>query len=185
MPRQAITQEELYLPLLRFVAERGGAVNRQDDDLLWTLGWELRLTREEFNRTTDLGRWQWKATVEYCRQKLIDYWDALEERGPTGEWRLTSKGRRLVKDPPDYMLKRWHRWLATRSEPPRSARERSRGGARDAMVRNGAAARREATRNGNGAHSNGRNGAKGNGARNGATGRRSGARAMVRSGAGV
>jgi hypothetical protein len=184
MPRQAITQEELYLPLLRFVAERGGAVNRQDDDLLWTLGWELRLTREEFNRTTDLGRWQWKATVEYCRQKLIDYWDALEERGPTGEWRLTSKGRRLVKDPPDYMLKRWHRWLATRSEAPRSARERSRGAARDDMVRNGAA-QREATRNGNGAHPNGRNGAKRNGARNGTTGRRSGARAMVRSGAGV
>jgi hypothetical protein len=130
-------------------------VNRQDDDLLWTLGWELRLTREEFNRTTDLGRWQWKATVEYCRQKLIDYWDALEERGPAGEWRLTAIGRRLVKQPPDYMLKRWHRWLATRSEPPRSARERSRSVVRSNMGRSGT------------------------------TGRRGGARAMVRSGVGV
>ena len=45
MAEQAITQEQLFLPLLHFMADHGGEIDRQKDDLLNALADRLGLYR--------------------------------------------------------------------------------------------------------------------------------------------
>ena len=55
MAEQAITQEQLFLPLLHFIADHGGEIGRQEDNLLDALADRLGLTHEERRRETGGG----------------------------------------------------------------------------------------------------------------------------------
>ncbi len=115
MTYAAITQEELFLPLVRFIADRGGEIDRQRDELLDALADRLGLTGEERNRTTDQGRDQWRSTVEWSRYKLIEGYEAIEQ-GETGIWRLSPEGWRLAEHPPTEWLQAFEEWKKNRTE---------------------------------------------------------------------
>jgi len=55
MAEQAITQEQLFLPLLHYIADHGGEIDRQNDNLLDSLADRLGLTDEERQRETREG----------------------------------------------------------------------------------------------------------------------------------
>lgn len=113
MAHQAITQEELFLPLVHFIADHGGEINRRRDDLVNGLADRLGLTGEERSRTTDGGRNQWTATVEYSRLKLIERFNAIGT-GRYAVWPLTENGWRLANDPPDDWIRRYEAWKRRR-----------------------------------------------------------------------
>ncbi|WP_419167692.1 winged helix-turn-helix domain-containing protein [Candidatus Palauibacter sp.] len=114
MAEQAITQEQLFLPLLHFMADHGGEIDRQKDDLLNALADRLGLTDEERDRTTEGGRNQWQSTVEYSRFKLLAVYDAIDEDSPHGTWRLTDRGWTIVKSPPAEMEEYFREWWEQR-----------------------------------------------------------------------
>jgi len=116
MTEQAITQEELFLPLLHFLADHGGEINRANDHLLEALADRLGLTTEERNRTTDSYREQWRSTVEYSRQKLLELHHAIDKTSPRGIWRLSTTGWNLVRSPTAEMLGDFARWRDGRSK---------------------------------------------------------------------
>ncbi len=114
MAEQAITQEQLFLPLLHFIADHGGEIDRQEDHLLDALADRLGLTDEERNRETEGGgRNQWRSTVEYSRAKLLDDYEAIA-KGPRGIWRLTDRGWTMVKYPPRNMQESFDEWREAR-----------------------------------------------------------------------
>ncbi len=115
MAEATITQEELFLPLLRFIADHGGEIDRQRDKLLDALADRLGLTQEERNRETEGGREQWRSTVEWSREKLIELHDAIE-RGETGVWRLSPEGGRLLEEPPVEWIEAFEHWRRNRGE---------------------------------------------------------------------
>jgi hypothetical protein len=116
MTEQAITQEELFLPLLHLLADYGGEIDRANDQLLDVLADRLGLTTEERNRTTDQDREQWRSTVEYSRQKLLDLHDAIDHTSPRGIWRLSVTGWNLVRNPTAEMLSDFASWRKGRSD---------------------------------------------------------------------
>jgi hypothetical protein len=112
---QAITQEELFLPLLRFIADHGGEIHRDTDDILNGLADRLGLTQEERNRTTDGGRHQWRSTLEYSRLKLIERHGAIAT-GRRSVWPLTERGWRLARQPTREMQDSFDGWQQRRRE---------------------------------------------------------------------
>ncbi len=115
MAEQAITQEQLFLPLLHFIADHGGEIDRQEDHLLNALADRLGLTDEERNRETEGGgRNQWRSTVEYSRAKLLDRYEAIARGSPQGIWRLTDLGWTMVKYPPPEMQESFDEWREAR-----------------------------------------------------------------------
>ncbi|WP_419942953.1 winged helix-turn-helix domain-containing protein [Candidatus Palauibacter sp.] len=120
MAEQAITQEQLFLPLLHFMADHGGEIDRQKDDLLNALADRLGLTDEERDRVTEGGRPQWRSTVEFSRAKLLDGYGAIENDSPHGIWRLTDRGRAMVEYPPSEMQESFREWRERRlaQRPP-------------------------------------------------------------------
>ncbi len=116
MAEQAITQEKLFLPLLRFIADHGGEIDRQRDNLLDALADRLGLTQEERERTTEGGdKNQWRSTVEFSREKLVDLHDAIE-KGERGIWQLSTEGWRLTEDPPAEWMESFDAWREERKE---------------------------------------------------------------------
>jgi len=124
MAEQAITQEQLFLPLLNFIADNGGEIDRSRDGLLANLAERLGLTDEEQARTTGSGKHnQWRSTVEYAREKLIENYGAIG-RGERGVWPLTAKGLQLVRNPPPEMVEKFKEWQRERAKSrPRGAPE--------------------------------------------------------------
>lgn len=120
MTEQAITQEQLHLPLLQFIADHGGEIDRQEDDLLDALADRLGLTEEERQRTTEgRDRPQWQSTVEYTRLKLIENYEAIERPSSSEEhgiWRLTDAGWELLANPPAELVRQFEEWKAGRQE---------------------------------------------------------------------
>jgi hypothetical protein len=110
---QVITQEELFLPLLQFIADHGGEVHRDRDDILDGLADRLGLTQEERNRTTDGGRHQWRSTLEYSRLKLIEKYGAIGT-GRRSVWPLTDEGWRLARQPTQEMQDSFAAWQRRR-----------------------------------------------------------------------
>ena len=115
MAEQAITQEELFLPLVQFIADHGGEIDRRRDNLLDALADRLGLTPEEREGATEGGREQWRSTVEWSREKLIQLYGAIE-RGPTGIWRLSPDGWRLVENPPREWIDEFNNWQIRRKD---------------------------------------------------------------------
>jgi hypothetical protein len=122
MAEQAITQEQLFLPLLWFIADRGGSIDRQADNLLEALADEIGLSTEERERETAGGRDQWRSTVENSRRKLVGR--GLIATGEWGIWRLTDEGLRQAGNPPAEMVEQFEEWLDTRGEESDEHRER-------------------------------------------------------------
>ncbi|WP_420441963.1 winged helix-turn-helix domain-containing protein [Candidatus Palauibacter sp.] len=121
MPDQAITQEQLFLPLLHFISDHGGEIDRQEDRLLDALADRLALTDEERNRTTEGGRNQWRSTVEFARAKLLAGYEAIDNDSPRGIWRLTDRGRAMVEYPPSEMKESFREWREKRlAQRPRT-----------------------------------------------------------------
>lgn len=116
MVEQAITQEELHLPLLNFIADHGGEIDRQEDDLLDALAERLGLTAEERQRTTESGRNQWRSTVEWSRYKLIERHSALDEDSKDGVWRLSDRGWSIVRNPPSHLRRQFEAWREDRTK---------------------------------------------------------------------
>lgn len=123
MAEQAITQEQLFLPLLHFIADHGGEIDRQKDDLLDALADRLGLTDQERNRVTEGGkRNQWRSTVEFSRAKLLDQFEAIERGSPHGIWCLTELGWAMVTHPQPEMLQDFREWREKRqAEKPQDA----------------------------------------------------------------
>ncbi len=123
MAEQAITQEQLFLPLIEFIADHGGEIDRESDELLDALADRLGLNQQERTRTTEGGRAQWRSTVEYCRQKLIDNYGAIDKSSERGIWRLSEAGWRILRDPPPEMIEGFEEWKVDRenSRPDDSA----------------------------------------------------------------
>lgn len=115
MAEQAITQEQLFLPLLQFIADHGGVIEREADHLLEDLADRLGLSAEERTRQTGGRRHQWRSTVEWSREKLIEIYDALE-RGERGVWSLSEEGWRLLRDPPAKWIEEYEAWKKERSD---------------------------------------------------------------------
>lgn len=115
MAEQAITQEQLFLPLLSFIADNGGEIDRNRDGLLENLAERLGLTEEEQSRTTEGGtNNQWRSTVEWAREKLIEDYGAIA-RGERGVWPLTDRGWDLVRNPPRDMMESFQEWQRQRA----------------------------------------------------------------------
>lgn len=115
MSEQAITQEQLFLPLLYFLADHGGEIDRERDNLLPALADRLGLTVEEQTRPTETGdRNQWRSTVEFSRLKLKELHDSIDPDTPYGIWRLSEQGRRLVRDPPPEFVENFEVWRRER-----------------------------------------------------------------------
>lgn len=115
MAEQAITQEQLFLPLLHFISDHGGEIDRQEDRLLDALADRLGLTDEERSRTTEGGsRNQWRSTVEFSRAKLLDEYRAIDNDSPQGIWRLTDRGRAMVEHPPSEIQESFREWRQRR-----------------------------------------------------------------------
>jgi len=118
MTKQAITQEELFVPLLWFIADRDGEIERQRDKPFEALADELALTDEERDRKTEkTGRDQWTSIVENCRRKLVAR-GLIAAGTPPGVWRLSEEGRRQAENPPQDMIEKLEGWLATRDTKP-------------------------------------------------------------------
>jgi hypothetical protein len=121
MTKQAISQEELFVPLLWFIADHGGEIERQGDRLFEALAEGLALTEEELERKTEKGRDQWTSIVENCRRKLVAR-GLIETGTEAGIWRLTEEGLRQAEDPPPEMTDKFDRWLANRDTKPTGPR---------------------------------------------------------------
>ena len=112
MASQAITQEQLFLPLLQFIADHGGKIHRKHDDVMTALADRLGITTEERDRSTDGGRNQWMSTVENCRRKLAARGMILG--GESSVWPLSDKGWEYVAEPPDEWIARFDDWREQR-----------------------------------------------------------------------
>ena len=121
MAEAAISQEQLFVPLLWFMADRSGQIDRQADDLLGALADDLALTQEERERETAHGRDQWRSTVENCRRKLVAR-GLIETGTEHGIWRLAEEGLRQAEDPPPEMIDKFDGWLANRDTKPTGPR---------------------------------------------------------------
>lgn len=121
MAQQAITQAQLFVPLLWFIADRGGQIDRQADNLLEALADDLALTEEELERKTEKGRPQWTSIVENCRRKLVAR-GLIETGTEHGIWRLTDEGLRQAEDPPPEMIDKFDGWLTNRDTKPTGPR---------------------------------------------------------------
>jgi hypothetical protein len=103
-------QEAMGIPILRFIAEMGGAitVSVQGDELEDKLAEHYQLTEEQKSRTSDGshakgGGRVWRNHIQYARNKLCH--SGLLDGSTRNVWRITDDGyRRLANHPNSEMI---------------------------------------------------------------------------------